>query len=222
MIGFITAGDLLGLLHQRQCAGEIPFAVLDFTGHGRGHNAAVIAFIRQIAQRLSGQFFRLILTSVVDSHLCPQGIKLGRQCLFHHNIMLFHFAFSAGQQHLDFSITVLTLCEPCLQQHQFRILNQPVIRQSGKTFFQQRQLALIKQGPGMLQQNIAQQIGVFGTQRMMNGFGRKTLCQPAFGGSAMNGRQLRCQFPLTTLTQECGKQRVEVKPFAAVIHTVDE
>ena len=81
---------------------------------------------------------------------------------------------------------------------------------------------MVEQSPRVVEQNIAQHTGIPGGQRMVDSLARETLRHPAFGGGAVNVRQLCGQFPLATLAQEAAKQRMVAKPFAGIVHARQE
>ncbi len=102
--------------------------------------------------------------------------------------LAFHLLLGAGQQGIHFAVAVLALHQPGLQQHQTRILQQALPRQGAERLLQQGQLAVVKQAPGMVEQNIAQHMGIARRQGVVNGLARETLRHPAFGGGAVDFR----------------------------------
>ena len=117
---------------------------------------------------------------------------------------------------------MLALHQPGLQQQETRVLQQVLPRQRLQRLFKQRQLAVIKQPPCVVKQNIAQHAGIPGGQRMVDSLAGEALRHPAFGGGAVERRQLGRQLPLAALAQEAAKQRMVAKPFARIVHSGQE
>lgn len=196
--------------------------MVHFAGHRGGDDAAVVAGQRQEFQRFGRQPLGFFRFAGVDRHLGAQGVELGVQRLVYLDFLFAHGALGALQQGVDLAVAVLALRQPGLQQRQLGVLDQALIRQRVEALLQQGQFAVVEQRPGVLQQDIAQHADVAGRQRVVNGLRRIPQRQPAFGSGAVQPRQLQRQFPLATLAQERGEQRVEVEPFAGVVHAVDK
>ncbi|SVM49095.1 Uncharacterised protein [Klebsiella pneumoniae] len=56
----------------------------------------------------------------------------------------------------------------------------------------------------------------------MNSFAREALRHPALSGRTVNFRQFDRQLPLAALAQEVAEQRMVAKPFAGVVHPLQE
>ena len=219
MPDIMTAGHLFGLLHQRQGARQLTLAVEYLAMYRGRHNAAVEVGQRQLIQRDHRQPLSLFRIAIVDRNLCPQGVKFAMQGGIH---IAFHLLLGTRQQGIHFAVAVLALHQPGLQQHQTRVLQQALPWQRFQRLFQQRQFAVVKQSPRVVEEDIAQHAGITGGERMVNGLAREALCHPALGGGTVDFRQLSRQLPLATLAQETAKQRVIAEPFAGIVHPRQE
>ena len=190
-----------------------------FTVHRGRNDAAVEVSQRQFIQRDHRQPFSFVRVAVVNGHLSAQRVKFAVQGGIH---FAFHLLLGARQQGVHFAVAVLALHQPGLQQHQTRVLQQAFPRQGFERLFQQGQLAVVKQAPRMIEEDIAQHAGITGGQRVVDGLAREALRHPAFGSGAVDLRKFNRQFPLTALAQEAAKQRVIAKPLAGIVHARQE
>ncbi|MNZ31584.1 hypothetical protein D3C78_488870 [compost metagenome] len=179
MPDIVSAGHLFRLLHQRQRPAEIAFTVQHFAVYRRGDDPAVEISQRQFIQGDHRQAFGFFRVAVVNRDLRTQGVKFAVQRGIH---FAFHLLLGTRQQHVHFAVAVLALHQPGLQKYQTRIFQQAFPGQRAQRLFKQRQLAMVKQAPRVVEQNIAQHIGVARGQRMMDGFTREALRHPAFCG----------------------------------------
>ena len=215
----MAARHLLGLLHQGKGTRQLALAVQYFPVYRGRHDAAVEISQRQFIQRDHRQPFRFVRIAVVNCDLRPQGVKFAVQGSIH---FTFHLLLGTRQQGIDLTVAVLALHQPGLQQNQTRVLQQALPRQGFQRLFQQRQFAVVKQPPRVVEQNIAQHTGVTGSQRVVNGLAREALRHPAFSGGAMDFRQFCGKLPLTALAQEATKQGMVAEPLAGIVHACQE